>query len=626
MKPLKLVISAFGPYGGQTEIDFGLLGENGLFLIAGDTGAGKTTLFDAISFALYGEASGGKERRKSKSFRSDYAAARCETFVELTFRHRQNTWIIRRNPEYTRPKLTGEGFTIQSANATMRCEESGELIMGLSEVNAKVYELLGLTQDQFTQTVMIAQGDFLKILNASSDERKSLFQRLFNTSMYESLQKKLQEMSSTCRQEREHLEQRIRIAADKIDYDEAFEERESLQLYCSDPKYGDLLTACLTRLISGENTQRNELVLRIKDAESRLSHLTQRAAQGRMINQDFHLLTNAQKESQRLDALQRDMENRHRQLISARKAQLLLGDEALLTKNGQDILRHQEALSHSLQLQREAEALLPQAQKQLADAQAMAPQADALLADARQLEACLPRLKELNMHKEAFQKQQERVEQLLTVSRCADAAYTQARERYYRSQAGLLAAEMQPGQPCPVCGSLNHPAPTPLSCDAVTWEELERAESQRRTAEEALNSAHANLASIQSAIQVILQNLQQMNISSEETQSALSQRILQMKDRACQYRQAIEQRSARYNALNTQAEKSKQGALHEKELLDTLLIQSEALKENFQQKLTENGFESAQAYQLAKLSVQQMEKLESSLSEYGQKRRSVRDL
>ena len=203
MKPVKLILSAFGPYAGETAVDFSVLGETGIFLIAGDTGAGKTTLFDAVSFALYGEASGGKERRKSKSFRSDYAAPSAETFVELTFRHKDETWVIRRNPEYTRPKRSGEGETTQQANARMENPDTGKLIEGLSDVNAKVYDLLGLTQDQFARTMMIAQGDFLRILNASSDERKALFQKLFGTGRYAALQKRLQEMNSENLKEKE---------------------------------------------------------------------------------------------------------------------------------------------------------------------------------------------------------------------------------------------------------------------------------------------------------------------------------------------------------------------------------------------------------------------------------------
>ncbi len=125
MKPLNLILSAFGPYAGETTIDFTSFGEDGIFLIAGDTGAGKTTIFDAVSFALYGEASGGRERRRSKSFRSDYASPRTETFVELTFRHKDATWCIRRNPEYERPKKSGDGTTTQTANARLTNLDTG---------------------------------------------------------------------------------------------------------------------------------------------------------------------------------------------------------------------------------------------------------------------------------------------------------------------------------------------------------------------------------------------------------------------------------------------------------------------------------------------------------------------
>ena len=157
MKPMKLVISAFGPYADKAEIDFTLFGDNGLFLISGDTGAGKTTIFDAISFALYGEGSGGNERRKSKSFRSDFAAPKTETFVEFTFQHRCDTFFIRRNPEYLRPKLTGEGTTTQHAYAEMQNQSTGDLVVGLSEVNAAVYELLNESLYENTFLVLFNQ-------------------------------------------------------------------------------------------------------------------------------------------------------------------------------------------------------------------------------------------------------------------------------------------------------------------------------------------------------------------------------------------------------------------------------------------------------------------------------------
>ena len=241
MKPLKLILSAFGPYANETPVDFSCFGEDGIFLIAGDTGAGKTTIFDAISFALYGEASGGKERRGSKSFRSAYASPRTETFEELTFEHKVETWRIRRNPEYERPKKTGDGTTTEKANAKLTRVDTGEVFEGPSDVNERVLDLLGLTQDQFTQTVMIAQGDFLKILNASSNDRRELFQKLFNTSIFQNLQFRLQDMNRSCTREQEDLNRRITIAAGKINPEDDFPERESIALYKTEARYADLL-------------------------------------------------------------------------------------------------------------------------------------------------------------------------------------------------------------------------------------------------------------------------------------------------------------------------------------------------------------------------------------------------
>ena len=198
MRPKKLTMSAFGPYSELTELDFDALGREGLFLITGDTGAGKTTIFDAISFALYGEASGGAERRASKSFRSDYASPDTETWVEFTFTHRGREYRIKRAPEYERVKLRGEGTTKQDAYAEFECGETGELITRIAAVNARVAELTGLSRTQFAQTVMIAQGDFLRILNAKSDERKKLFQRIFNTGVFADVQQRLKDMNAEC--------------------------------------------------------------------------------------------------------------------------------------------------------------------------------------------------------------------------------------------------------------------------------------------------------------------------------------------------------------------------------------------------------------------------------------------
>ena len=174
MKPIVLTLSAFGPYAKEVTIDFTQIDERGLFLITGDTGSGKTTLFDAISFALYGEASGGTERRNTKSFRSDFASLNTPTFVILEFSHKDKRYRINRSPEYERPKIHGTGMTKSPASMTLECLSTGEVYTKIDIAQNKILEIMGLTRNQFAQTVMIAQNDFLKILNAKSEERKNL--------------------------------------------------------------------------------------------------------------------------------------------------------------------------------------------------------------------------------------------------------------------------------------------------------------------------------------------------------------------------------------------------------------------------------------------------------------------
>ena len=169
MRPLKLVMSAFGPYAGRTELDLEQLGTGGLYLITGDTGAGKTTIFDAITFALYGEASGSS--RETDMFRSKYADPDTPTEVELVFAYAGKEYTVKRSPEYRRPKKRGEGFTLAKADAQITYPD-GRVISKQKDVNRAVIDIMGIDRDQFTQIAMIAQGDFLKLLLASTEDRK----------------------------------------------------------------------------------------------------------------------------------------------------------------------------------------------------------------------------------------------------------------------------------------------------------------------------------------------------------------------------------------------------------------------------------------------------------------------
>lgn len=195
MKPVRLILSAFGPYAGNTEIDFESLGKQGLYLITGDTGAGKTTIFDAIVFALYGEASG--DVRKADMFRSKYAKEEVPTFVAFTFDYRGKRYQVKRNPEYQRPKGKGTGFTTQKAEAELVYPDDRTPITKSKEVTKAVIDLIGLDRRQFTQIAMIAQGDFQKLLLAGTEERGNIFRQIFKTGLYQTLQGKLKEAVKT---------------------------------------------------------------------------------------------------------------------------------------------------------------------------------------------------------------------------------------------------------------------------------------------------------------------------------------------------------------------------------------------------------------------------------------------
>lgn len=196
MRPEKLTICAFGPYAQKTEIDFRKLGDHGVYLITGDTGAGKTTLFDAITFALYGESSGSV--RESGMLRSKYAKADVPTYVELVFSYGGKIYQVRRSPEYLRPKERGTGFTLKKAEAELLYPDDRQPVTKTREVTRAVTELMGMDYRQFTQIAMIAQGDFQKLLFAGTQERGEIFRQIFHTDFYQEVQRQLREQVKSC--------------------------------------------------------------------------------------------------------------------------------------------------------------------------------------------------------------------------------------------------------------------------------------------------------------------------------------------------------------------------------------------------------------------------------------------
>ena len=191
MRPIRLSLQYFGSYTDKQTIDFDLLGTKGLYLITGDTGSGKTTIFDAILYALYGSMSGEYRSKDTTILRSTMAQETDKTEVELVFEFNGTHYTITRWMEYMQPKKRGSGFTEGKAGATMSWHGCLTPISGTKEVSAKILEILGISRDQFSQIAMIAQGDFMKLLMANTEDRIGLFRKIFRTENYKALQERI---------------------------------------------------------------------------------------------------------------------------------------------------------------------------------------------------------------------------------------------------------------------------------------------------------------------------------------------------------------------------------------------------------------------------------------------------
>ena len=625
MRPVRLTMSAFGPYAGRTEIDFSVFGEDGLFLIAGDTGAGKTTIFDAISFALFGEASGGRERRKSKSFRSDYAAPGAETYAELVFAHRGAEWLVRRNPEYVRPMKNREGTTTQAAGAFMKNLETEEIWDGVTAVNDKIYELLCLTQDQFTRTVMIAQGDFLKILNASSDERKDLFRKLFGTGIYEKVQLKLKDMDGDCKTEMKDLKNRVVIAAARIDPEPEFPEREFILLHRKDAEYAEEIADCLERLTDAENNERGRVNREKNEAAEQAERLVAALERGRAVNADFDALAAAESGLKRLLDGEAAVKEEEQRLSAGRRAQELAPDEALILSGEKELKQQEKELKDAAEALAGAEKALPGAEKKLEEAVARLPGADKLLSDAEQLSACVPVLKGLETKRKKIVAAEKELAALLKKSSEADAAYTAAKEGYYRSRAGSLAAELKEGEPCPVCGSTSHPRPAKDTGETVTREDMERADRERRRADGELKDAEKALSALRASAGEDLGRLAEQGVKENETPRGLQERADGMRKEAMGRREAKDAAEREMNGLRILMEKSRDAAERGEKRLGELRREEEELKGRFAEKLALALFADEEAYRAAKMTRQDMLDAEKRIREYGERRKSLSD-
>lgn len=671
MKPLKLTMSAFGSYAGKNVIDF-TGQQQGIFLITGDTGAGKTTIFDAITYALYNQTSGGE--RNGNMMRSQYAQPETETYVELEFLYRGQTYRVRRNPDYKITKTLKNGRIREQ-----KVPHSVELTLPDGTVfpekknatDAKIIEILGLTADQFSQIVMIAQGDFLKLLYTKSDERKMIFSKLFRTDIYWKIQENLRRKSM-------EMDERIQ------ENDRAFEQEKSR----------------IIPLPENEEIPLDELVERLrerlKDAlkeqnlrRANVEELNKKITKYEEINKLFRSLEKIRQTGKELEARQAESKERRQQIENARKA-----DKVLVAE--QQNLRQQQAVEQSVQAIAKMEETLTNNQEmfetlktQLQEAEAKQkreaadiqkkklaleqsfPSYEALQnarseeQQAKKVWEDLGKTSEESFHKKeagiaALKEQQKRQEQIVEQTKknweqtslsASESAkhYEHMYEAFLKEQAGILAENLSAGCPCPVCGSTVHPDPAKLSDHAVTELEVEQAKKTRAAAEERRDLAYAAFEAEKTEKQKLAQAVEKeeadfvlaQTIAKQQRKEA-EQNYVSLQKIAEQIREklvypSLAEAKKQYAAMQKALEAAEQEIAKKRqkvselaEAMNTLKGQKLAEEENqktakklavktekeYAKLLEKSGFVSEETYHLAILPERSRSKLEREEKEY----------
>ena len=498
MRPLKLTMSAFGPYAGLTEIDFEALGRSGLYLITGDTGAGKTTIFDAITFALYGEASGSS--RDTTMLRSKYADPDTPTEVTLRFAYGGKEYTVKRNPDYDRPAKRGSGTVRRPADAEL-CYPDGRQVSKVRDVNAAIREILGIDRSQFSQIAMIAQGDFLKLLLANTKERQDIFREIFHTGYYRVFQDRLKEESTrlgrSCEELRRSMDQYLSgAAADETDM--AGTELEKAKEGAL--PMGEALTL-LEQLVEKDETAMERIGKELSDLDGMLGTVNAQLGKAEELEKTRAALQSTEtellRESEVLRALEEKKEEAARMqpeadrlgtAAAALEAQLPDYDamEQMREERQRTARRAEEektGLEKAAAAQAELTARLETRKAEQKTLESAGAQKEMLLRDRDEVErrgkqvagvlrsfTALTVLREkLSKAQDAYRNAQERLDE-------ASRSYERLNRAFLSEQAGVLAQNLREGEPCPVCGSTEHPRKAALSAEAPSEQQLKQAE------------------------------------------------------------------------------------------------------------------------------------------------------
>lgn len=529
MRPLLLKMSAFGPYAGNTVIEFDKLGDKGLYLICGDTGAGKTTIFDAICYALFGEASG--RLRDVSMLRSKYADDLTPTEVELLFLHNDKEYRIVRNPEYYRPSKRGGGLTKQPQDACLYMPD-GNVISKAKDVNKAVEELLSLNCDQFFQISMIAQGSFRELLISDTNTRQKIFRELFKTGFYLSLQEKLsearKEISDSVSDSKKSIEQYVR--------DIMVDEDDVLLIDVENAKAGLMLTEdiieLIVSLINKDETIANDNENKLKTVNGELEK----------INISIGIIENAIRSKETLDdsikeykeikpaeeAADKEFEAAKKELskkdgiiseLTSIEAEIKKNEDinkinSLVDRLSDEKKNNTEKLSLLSDEKEQKAGVLSELKSELDGLKNVGVSIEEYKNKLEKLDESINELNELKKEHKKFIRGQQELEELTDkyiednneFKRLRD-IYEEMEQSFRDGQAGILAATLTDGKKCPVCGSITHPDKAKLTDEIPSEAKLNEAKDESARARDKVNETSSLLGSKRTFVELIKEQL-----------------------------------------------------------------------------------------------------------------------
>lgn len=616
MRPIRLTLSAFGSYAGQETIDFTQI-PGGVFLITGDTGAGKTTIFDGITYALYDKTSGG--RRDGGMMRSQYAAEDAQTYVEFVFSYKNEEYTVRRNPEYFRAgkrrAADGSARLVREAPKVSLILPDGEEFQGKKrETDKKIEEIIGLDVNQFTQIAMIAQGDFLKLLHAESKERKQIFSRIFRTGIYRDIQERLKEKAKQLYGALEDCRKDCRREMERVDTAGWEEEKRPLWETLSgqpfpEPQETLKVLQDICAFCREEEGRINQETEKKKTEIAGLQALIQRKEE---TERAYLLLEKEEEKLKSLAGKEEEIAAMKAQAKGGARAQKVWQKESLCVRDKKQLEKLKEQIAEStacLEKRRQEETRLQAETVNMREK--FAPVEKDLNARIARLKEILPRYEEKKRLEERCRKAAERLEECIRTCAGKSERYEEAYRLFFREQAGLLAKGLEEGVPCPVCGSLTHPAKAVLSEEAVDQETLRKAKEDRDRAEESRRRAHEVFQEIKSKLEAETAQFQDMREEelNREYLTKLERALEEKKEalRLCEetYQKAKEKVRALEGELKAQRQ--------QQESLTERLTEEQAAYET---ELTAQGYTDSKMYRTEKAWIEDWEAKSEAVRKY----------